>query len=73
MYILFRTLPYVETFMFKPNGTKSAKVQRVMLSPKKVAQHQATVHEVLDLFIAGHIYLELVFLSPRWQSSWRIR
>ena len=47
MYILFRTLPYVETFMFKPNGTKSAKVQRVMLSPKKVAKHQATVHEVL--------------------------
>ena len=33
--------------MFKPNGTKSAKVQRVMLSPKKVAKHQATVHEVL--------------------------
>ena len=73
MYILFRTLPYVETFMFKPNGTKSGKVQRVMLSPKKVAQHQATVHEVLDLFTAGHIYLELVFFSPRWQSSWRIR
>ena len=41
--------------MFKQNGTKSAKVQRVMLSPKKVAKHQATVYEVLDLFIAGQL------------------
>ena len=51
MYVLFRTLPYVETFMFKQNGTKSGKVQRVMLSPKKVAKHQATVHEVLDFLL----------------------
>ena len=63
MYILFRTLPYVETFMFKPNGTKSAKVQRVMLSPKKVAKHQATVQEVLNFFIAGHIW-NLSFSFP---------
>ena len=63
MYVLFRTLPYVETFMFKQNGTKSGKVQRVMLSPKKVAKHQATVHEVLNLFIDGHIW-NLSFSLP---------
>ena len=49
--------------MFKQNGTTSAKVQRVMLSPKKVAKHQATVHEVLDFFIAGHIW-NLSFSLP---------
>ena len=49
--------------MFKQNGTKSAKVQRVMLSPKKVAKHQATVQEVLNFFIAGHIW-NLSFSFP---------
>ena len=54
-FVLLRTLPYVGTLTFKQNGIKSAKVQRVMLSPKKVAKHQATVYEVLDLFIAGQL------------------
>ena len=65
MYVLFRTLPYVETFMFKQNGTKSGKVQRVMLSPKKVAKHQATVHEVLDFFCWSHLNLSFSFPGGR--------